>query len=803
MAMITIKRPQYTAVFDEGSCRLEGLYDAVCPAANWIGEGPGMTAGLPFIMGTQWEDHPVPLTLKVCDDANFEAVSRGGRAKLKYSFPEDRIDLRLDLPVGCGPRSGINLDFNLLDTPCEHGWKTQCMPKVIYTGENRDYGYFVFSTPDHRYMGLAVNKPFACWRIKYSYAGHRMTGFQLLNEADDVLTEGGPPLKAVSCLEGSIVFASGAGECLEKISRILDLCIVDFPVSGGPAGSEIPLKLIGKGSIEITAPDGSGAEAGGMKLRLDQKGRYRLTGVSPSGRKHESGIFCQSSWEEIYDKVNTFYRDHFQDEAGAFYRVIRADTLRPDGCRTFEGISFGDVTEPMSCRTGEFGGFAAWAMIKNCLTFGEKPEFMPAIEKYLFNWALNKAHEDKPYPGTINSSASEYLGRVYGPMHLYREINYPQHEEFLMEEMADYFALTKNIEIAEKAFKLGRHFVSEHMDGSGMVICQNSKDGHVVDYSTVHTPIAALIRLADMSMPQNRPDERAFFMEHAEKIADFLCRRGFSFPTEGEQMTEDGSMSCTVISLLWAYLRIKPKTEYLTLAEEILSCHRVLELEGTDCRIRGSSLRFWETQYETRDWGPSINAGHAWTIWTAEAKALMALIKKDFNLLREAWEGFVANICKVRETGAMPSCYTPDMIPGTPHRPMHYAEDEITELLPTSSVLAGGYVRGTYACSGNYFLVKAAEIWGHISAYRNEDGVCLNGLVKGGIFYSHAPRFDTLLLTDLPRGGFVFEAKHHGAVAVDAAVPVSGWQTKGAKIILKDDRRLVLEPTAGQVVLKP
>jgi hypothetical protein len=632
-----------------------------------------------------------------------------------------------------------------------------------------------------------------------------MTGFQLLNEADDVLMEIGPPLKAVPCLEGSLFFASGAGECLEKIARMLNLCIIDFPVSGGLIGSEIPLKRIGEGSVEITAPDGSRVDDGGMKLRLEQKGRYRLTGVSPSGRKHVSGIFCQSSWEEIYDKVNRFYRDHFQDEAGAFYRVIRADTLSPRGYKTFEGISFGDVTEPMSCRTGEFGGFAAWAMIKNCLTFGEKPEFMPAIKKYLFNWALNEGHEDKPYPGTINSAASEYLGRVYGPMHLYREINYPQHEVFLMEEMADYFALTGDIEIAERVFKFGRHFVSEHIDDKGMVICQNSKDGHIVDYCTVHTPITALIRLADMaaSMPKSRPDERAFFMEHAEKTADFLCHRGCSFPTEGEQMTEDGSMSCTVISLLWAYLRMKPKIEYLALAEEILSYHGVLELEGTDCRIRGSSLRFWETQYETCDWGPSINAGHAWTIWTAEAKALMALIKKDFNLLREAWEGFIANSCKVRETGAMPSCYTPDMIPGTPHRPMHYAEDEITELLPTSSVVAQGYVRGTYACSGNYFLVKAAEIWDRISAYRNEDGVCLNGLVKDGAFYSGAPHFDTLLLTDLPKGGFAFAAETQETVTVNAAVPISVRQITGAKVILQDDRRLVLKPTAGRIVLQP
>jgi hypothetical protein len=75
--------------------------------------------------------------------------------------------------------------------------------------------------------------------------------------------------------------------------------------------------------------------------------------------------------------------------------------------------------------------------------------------------------------------------------------------------------------------------------------------------------------------------------------------------------------------------------------------------------------------------------------------------------------------------------------------------------------------------------------------------------MRDGVFYSQAPRFDTLLLTALPPGGFAFEVKNEEPLTVNAAVPLSSWQTKGAEIIRKDDRCLVLKPTAGRIVLLP
>lgn len=487
----------------------------------------------------------------------------------------------------------------------------------------------------------------------------------------------------------------------------------------------------------------------------EKKGIYRIKTVSPAGYSHISRVLCHSDWENIFDKVNSFYRDHFQDKCGAFYRIIWSDTLTPGDGRNYEGTAFGKPEEIGSCRTGEFGGFAAWAMIKNQLLFGEKEEFSDSVRNYIEHWALNRGHEDTPYCATVYKKAQNFMGREYGPYHLYQEYNYPQHEMFLIEELKDYYKLCGDSEILQDAILLGEHFMTEHIQEDGMVVCENHP-GHVVDYSTVHCAICGFIRLSEI-LKEKDSQKSQVFLHQAEKIADHVCKRGLDFPTEGEACTEDGSMTCSVVTLLWAYLKISPKEKYLAAAEEILNNHRMLMLDGTDCRMRNSTVRFWETQYETRDWGPSINAGHAWTIWGAEAEALMALVKCDISLLRDSYEGFVTNICKVKETGAMSCCYTPDMIPGSPHAPCVWGVSEGGEnsfdLRPTSAHLGMGMAPKTYAASGNYFLIKAAEIWGHISGVWVEQRVGINGIYKDSKFESKAPDFDELLLSCVPEEG--------------------------------------------------
>ena len=52
-----------------------------------------------------------------------------------------------------------------------------------------------------------------------------------------------------------------------------------------------------------------------------------------------------------------------------------------------------------------------------------------------------RQHEDKPFYGTVYKKESEYMGRKFSPYHLYQEMNYMQHEIFLLEELTDYCLL--------------------------------------------------------------------------------------------------------------------------------------------------------------------------------------------------------------------------------------------------------------------------------------------------------------------------------------------------------------------------
>ena len=576
------------------------------------------------------------------DEYGMVVRSASEKTEIQWDFGEDTLKFDLTIPMDCGPRAGIQMDLNILDLPDRTDWKYQCMPKIIEVDETFQYAYFVFSTSDDRYLTVAVNSPLAAWRIKYSYAGHRMTGFQLLTQADDVVTGGRTTLPAVEHLSVSMMFGDSCQECLEKLADSMQLAIVQAPISGGFPGTELPVRMLGDSvSVTVKAPDGEESVCG-QTVQLTQEGIYQIKSVSAAGYSHTSRVLCHAEWETIFDKVNRFYRDHFQDKSGAFYRIIWADTLTAGEGRNYESSAFGKPEEIGSCRTGEFGGFAAWAMIKNQQLFGKKEEFSESIRTYIEHWALNRGHEDTSYYSTVYKKAQNFMGREYGPYHFYQEYNYPQHEVFLMEELADYYKICKDPDILQDAVKLAEHFMEEHIQEEGMVVCENHP-GKIIDYSTVHATVCGFIRLAELLKEKDREKSQAF-MQQAEKIADYVCRRGLAFPTEGEPCTEDGSMACSVITLLWAYIHIGSKAEYLETAERILHSHRMLVLDGTDCRMKNSSLRFWETQYETRDWGPSINVGHAWTIWGAEAMALMALIKCDISLLKDSYEGGLLRI---------------------------------------------------------------------------------------------------------------------------------------------------------------
>ena len=153
-------------------------------------------------------------------------------------------------------------------------------------------------------------------------------------------------------------------------------------------------------------------------------------------------------------------------------------------------------------------------------------------------------------------------------------------------------------------------------------------------------------------------------------MADFLYKRGLDFPTEGEKSSlteeemEDGSISCTALALLYYCRNVEYKAEYVAKAKEILDIHDIWVIKTPVCQMHGSTLRWWETQWEGDADGPAICAGHAWTIWRAEADYLYYELTGDEAHHLKAKNGFMTNLSKIDERGMTYGIYNPDMING-------------------------------------------------------------------------------------------------------------------------------------------
>ena len=153
-------------------------------------------------------------------------------------------------------------------------------------------------------------------------------------------------------------------------------------------------------------------------------------------------------------------------------------------------------------------------------------------------------------------------------------------------------------------------------------------------------------------------------------MADFLYHRGMKFPTEGgksdkaEEEMEDGSISCTALALLYYCRNIEYKEEYVAKAKEILDVHEGWVIKTPRCQMHGSSLRWWETQWEGDADGPAICAGHGWSIWRAEADYLYYALTRDDNYRVKAENGFLTNLSKIRSDGTTYAIYNPDEING-------------------------------------------------------------------------------------------------------------------------------------------
>ena len=95
------------------------------------------------------------------------------------------------------------------------------------------------------------------------------------------------------------------------------------------------------------------------------------------------------------------------------------------------------------------------------------------------------------------------------------------------------------------------------------------------DYTTVCAPMITIVDMA-LFLEKIDPEKSAYYKESARRCAEYLYDRGLNFPTEGgstdeaETEMEDGSISCTALSLLYYCSKIERVEKYIKKAKEIL-----------------------------------------------------------------------------------------------------------------------------------------------------------------------------------------------------------------------------------------
>lgn len=195
--------------------------------------------------------------------------------------------------------------------------------------------------------------------------------------------------------------------------------------------------------------------------------------------------------------------------------------------------------------------------------------------------------------------------------------------------------------------------LDEHFEG-GMLY--RTSESEKSDVTTVCCPMIPICDMANF-MREREPERAAKYYAAAGEMAEFLLRRGFDFPTEGESASEsfkaeDGSVSCTALALLYYVKNVKYDEKYLSFAKEILDFHSTSWVINTPlCEALGSTLRWWETIWEGDSDGPAVCAGHAWTVWRAEADMLYYQLTGEKEYLTRAKNGFASNMAKIDSDG--------------------------------------------------------------------------------------------------------------------------------------------------------
>jgi hypothetical protein len=603
--------------------------------------------------------------------AHFHNVSSDHT--ITYHFEDTHFDLWLDGDLPHVDQIGIDCGVAFMDLRQNETTDNQFTAKSFYRSEDRSLCYVYLERPKGLGILICNLSPCAGWRLRYKADNHAVTGLEMLDRFDSRMSAVEPSGKVHFGLRVS--FHEGLEQAREFIASSVGIPVITAATPSVRMGVEMGFEVIGEvREVQVTDP------AGGMEilpLSRDGSGRWRGIFMPQSegfhtlkaiGEKGSSDLVAHAaapldellhrSTKDLDPYLGGFAEHWYWAQAFLMSRGVHGPNSRHDAALhvALNMVGMQGVTDIPG------------------------PPAAPPEEEVMRLLSREKPGQEKDYPMLVKHDGwyryqpvpvpQEFCGRTLQPFHIYQ-----------WERIQDQFEHVRTFLYASRAYGNDAYYehaisvalsaVTDNVDENGRVYCRHLGGKETFDYTTVICPLQALLEL--YSEMQGRGDMRAAqFGEVCYRIAGYLMRRGFEFPTEGVSVhlrwTEDGSIACAALALLEAYHRLEQRPEWLEHAGKILAYHEPWRIDVPDARILDSSYRYWETQWENDGEGRSINCGHPWSLWQAEALYLLALATGNARALIQSYNGFRTNVVKITKDGRTFGSFTPDFLPQRPRK---------------------------------------------------------------------------------------------------------------------------------------
>ncbi|MBQ7906922.1 MAG: hypothetical protein IJ309_03005 [Clostridia bacterium] len=544
------------------------------------------------------------------------------------------IKLTLETSLDSLSEVGINLPFNFMGKKNGGGWENQYLFNSPYFDRDAGIFYAYLTCPNGASLLLVGLDGLAGWKMDYSpYSfGHFFVNLKLLKSYDKAYNQPNA--------EGKLTFAllpvTDFSQALSTLSQICGVPFLDYDINAQNVGGRVCFSALGEiDSFVQMIDDTEKIIPFSKEYIIPCEGEIFLTPICGGKRGGAVSLYGYS------DPV-TLYK------------------------RSMDTVDLNIIKEKTDGNLCEHQCWASATLrylmkFKHTLTENEVTTYENRVLSLLD--IITEKDKDRAAPRiTILKEPHD----TFGAYNVYKSCRV-QELFFGISILLDaykYFGDEKYYEYFVGATEcLVNHY--QRNDGRIEVMWGDKGD----DYTTVCAPMIPLLDVA-LFLKGKDDDLSQKYFSCADKMAEYLYKRGMSFPTEGaandvtEAEMEDGSISCTALCLLYYAKHRQANPCYIEKAKQILDTHDSWVMKTPICQMHGSTLRWWETQWEGDGDGPALCCGHAWTIWRAEADYLYYELTGDKSHLIKAANGFGTNLSKIQKDSRSFAIYQADLITG-------------------------------------------------------------------------------------------------------------------------------------------